>query len=97
MEGQRGAFAGSGLISESFLDKLKSVGAVPVINRAPRLNVRFWIAHWTKTRTRLRKVTKYIRWMKTQTSQAMKPERWAPKTFATAAARPITAREPLSK
>jgi hypothetical protein len=28
---------------------------------------------------------------------AMKPERWAPKTFATAAARPITAREPLSK
>ena len=44
-EGQREAFTGSRLISESSLEKLKSVGAAPVINRAPRLNVRFWVAH----------------------------------------------------
>ena len=31
------------------------------------------------------------------TSQAMSPERWTPKTSATAAARPITANDPLSK
>src|SRR5258706_11241046 len=42
---QRGAFTGSGLISESSLEKLKSVGTLPVINRAPRLNVRSCIAH----------------------------------------------------
>jgi hypothetical protein len=42
-EGQRAAFTGSGLISDISLDKLKSVGAAPVISRAPRLNVRFWI------------------------------------------------------
>ena len=31
--------------SDSSLVKLKSVGAAPVINRAPWLNVRSWIAH----------------------------------------------------
>src|SRR6267143_2020381 len=46
-KGQRGAFTGSGFISgtpgfwDISLVKLKSVGAAPVINRAPRLNVRF--------------------------------------------------------
>jgi hypothetical protein len=42
---QRGAFTGSRVISASSLEKLKSVGALPVINRAPRLNVRSCIAH----------------------------------------------------
>src|SRR6266446_399516 len=36
---------GSRLISESSLEKFKSVGAAPVISRAPRLNVRSCIAH----------------------------------------------------
>jgi hypothetical protein len=35
--------------------------------------------------------------MKAQTSQAGKPERLNPNAFASAAARPITARLPLSK
>jgi hypothetical protein len=36
--------------------KLKSVAAVPVMSRAPRLKVRSWIAHWIKTRMRLWKL-----------------------------------------
>src|SRR5882724_8031862 len=52
-DGQRGAFTGSRLTSESSLEKLKSVGTLPVINRAPRLNVRSCIAHCVKTRMRL--------------------------------------------
>jgi len=50
-ESQCGTPADSGLISraactsDSSFVKLKSVAAVPVINRAPRLNVRSWIAH----------------------------------------------------
>src|ERR1700733_9189287 len=33
-DGQRGVFAGSGFISKISLEKLKSVGAAPVINQA---------------------------------------------------------------
>jgi hypothetical protein len=40
-EGQRRAFTGSGLIADISLDKLKSMGAAPVISRGARLNVRF--------------------------------------------------------
>src|SRR5262249_50392582 len=64
--------------------KLKSVGAFPVIRRAPRLNVRSWIAHWMKTSTRLWNWTRYITWMNAQTAQAGRPDRWIPKTFAMA-------------
>ena len=39
----------------------KSESAVPVISRAPRLNVRYWKPHWIKTRTRLWNCTKYMR------------------------------------
>src|SRR5882724_8893797 len=77
--------------------KSKSVAAGPVISRAPRLNVRSWMAHWTKTRMRLRNSTMYIRWTNAQTSQAGNPETWTPKMFATACQRPMTAISPLSK
>src|SRR5208337_1124271 len=46
----------------------------PVMRRAPRLKVRYSKPHWMKTRTRLWNSTMYIRWMKSQTSQAGKPE-----------------------
>src|SRR5262249_5522534 len=56
--------------------KLKSVGALPVIRRAPRLNVRSWIAHWMKTSTRLWNSTRYMTWINAQTAQAGRPDRW---------------------
>jgi len=43
-----------------------------VIRRAPRLNVRSWIAHWIKTRIRVWSVMRYKRWIKAQMSHAGK-------------------------
>ena len=78
---QRGAAAVSGSIFSAppwiatSLLKLKSVGAVPVISRAPRVKVKSWIAHWMKTKSRFWKVTRFITWMQAHTIQARSPER----------------------
>src|SRR5712692_1477812 len=50
-------------------------GRRPVISLEPRLKVRSWIAHFTKTTTRLWNWTRYMMWMSDQTSHAGSPAR----------------------
>src|SRR6266550_8988003 len=46
----------------------------PVIKRAPRSYVKYDHAHWINTISRLRNPMRKKIWMKSQASQAMKPE-----------------------
>ena len=69
----------------------------PVISLAPRSYVKYDQAHWIKTIMRFRKPIKKKMCTKSQASQAKYPEICSFLNSATAAARPMVARLPLSK
>src|SRR5439155_24953609 len=72
---QRGHHAASRRWSPDAISllKSKSVGAEPVISRAPRLKVTSSMADSMNTVRRLRNCTMYIRWTSAQISQAGGP------------------------
>ncbi len=69
----------------------------PVISRAPRPRVQKLNAQRISTRMRFWKPIRYQRWTNSQVIQAISPLSLRPLTSATAEARPMVARFPLSR